>query len=246
MNYPKDIPLEEFVLLLPANNVPRNVPGVWDFVGVLTSTNDVQEVSFNDGSSWVKLRKGIKVRIPGSTSGLMLRNPSGADITVTVAVGLGDFDDNRLVVGAGAGTIDVNIASQTAGAITQLPAALVGGKLAVTDTGRPDVVGTGVKGKWAATNAAVAATPEVLVAAATNVAGLRITQAGVIGGPAAVAECAEIYAEGAGGMLLLAGSSGPYSSPLSAPVTIPAGYAIKAVSTSAPGNQRYLLGWEVL
>lgn len=115
--YPANMPYQEETIVVKANSVPRALAGLWNFVEVLDTTDatNALEVSFNDGATWTRLRKGIFIPIGlnddtgryDGTVGLAFRNPTGADVTISVAVGFGSITDVRLLIDATQGVVPV-------------------------------------------------------------------------------------------------------------------------------------------
>jgi hypothetical protein len=169
-----NIPYEEQTLVLPhtvgAAGKAQKLPGLWDYVQILDTDaagND-QEVSF-DGVHWARLRKGVLVRVAGGTPDLQFRTPKGAaaDVTIAVAYGYGAITDSRLVIDAGSGIVTV--------AVNGAPAA--GGALPVSIQSAP--VDTLEDTAYAqATGAGAGLATTVIVAAGTNVNGVRVKAGG--------------------------------------------------------------------
>lgn len=173
---PIDIAYDEHALALPANKVPEKIAGLWNYVEII-DTDDVtnaQEVSFNGGNSWTRLRKGIIVPIGYSresreyegTTELQFRNPTGGAVNIVVAVGNGAFLDSRLLIDATQGVVPVTVSQPLLG----------DGHVPVAVAGQRTVPVPGSAGLTyaSAIGAAAGVVSTTLVAAGANLSGIRL------------------------------------------------------------------------
>ncbi len=128
--FPTDVPYEELELTVPSGE-QRSLVGLWNYLQILGvsktigggPTDDDQEVSFNGGKTWTRLRRGIQIRIgaidPGTglatgTTVLKVRNPSGDSIDLVIAMGYGDIKDARLTINTDITAFEVDFADPSA------------------------------------------------------------------------------------------------------------------------------------
>ncbi len=128
--YPSDTPYEELQITVPSGE-QRNLPGLWNYLQILGvtktvgggPTNDDQEVSFNGGKTWTRLRRGIQVRIgtidPATglatgTTVLKVRNEAADSIDLVIAMGYGDIKDARLTINTDITAFNVDFADPSA------------------------------------------------------------------------------------------------------------------------------------
>lgn len=86
---------QEFVYKMAAGE-EINVTSVGDFFACLDATDDFK-IAFSGGSKTV-FKAGIKYRPGFEIGSVQLLNHNASEITVTIAIGKGDIDDNRLTV----------------------------------------------------------------------------------------------------------------------------------------------------
>jgi hypothetical protein len=91
--------------------------GYRTYFQILAATYDNVEISINNGANFVKISKGVKYKAPEgqAIAELVVRNKEGSANTVVIAQGIGDMDDNRLVIGS---TVSVDIIAQTLSLLT--------------------------------------------------------------------------------------------------------------------------------
>lgn len=76
------------------------VPASCSWVGVLGATTDLVSISIN-GKSFFTLSIGLAIKPRNPIRRLFIKNTSGSANTITISKGLGEFDDNRVVIAAG-------------------------------------------------------------------------------------------------------------------------------------------------
>lgn len=86
-------------ITIPAGETREIASSVCTFVEILTATVDNAQVSFN-GSFFFPLPAGLILPAPQGLAirRLQIKNPGAAAVTYTIAKGVGEFIDNRLVL----------------------------------------------------------------------------------------------------------------------------------------------------
>ncbi len=150
-----------------AANGQETVPGLCNFIELLSCTADNVQISFNDGATYSDFFKGIRFHAnPGEVfRDIRLLDTSGSTNTLVVGYGQGDIQDARLVVTSSV-NLPVSIAAQTLS------------PLVVSGSVTPVVPLLGSTGITVAATAA-GDTSADLISAAANTAGVTVSNLSV-------------------------------------------------------------------